>query len=185
MKKQSHSFEIALSAIACAVATLALTLGSYIDVFLAAGYLLAVFAFMVPLYKDFIWGYVLAFLGTGLLSFLFTGFVVGLWRLLPFVAFFGLHPLVNYLQKKYVKTKWLHVVIFLGKAVWFDLAMWLMLDCVLIPFFAIDQLTWYQTIEPYLYWVLFLGGTVVFLVYDYLIFLCQRSVNAAMQRIRR
>lgn len=100
MKRQSRSFEIALSAIGCAVAVCALTLGAYVDFLLAAGFLIAVFALMVPLAKDFVWGYVLALIATVILSFLFTGFVVGVMRLLPFVVFFGWHPLLNYLQKK-------------------------------------------------------------------------------------
>ena len=72
MKRQSRSFEIALSAIACAIAVCALTLGAYVDFLLAAGFLIAVFALMVPLAKDFVWGYVLALLATVILSFLFN-----------------------------------------------------------------------------------------------------------------
>ncbi len=74
MKRPSKSFEIALSAIACAVAALALTLGAYVDVMYAAGLLLAVFALMVPLSKEFIWGDALAFLGGAILAFLFADF---------------------------------------------------------------------------------------------------------------
>ena len=81
MKKNKRSFEIALSAIACAVASVSLTVGSYVDVLLASGYLVAVFALMVPLSQEFIWGDALAFLGAGLLAFLFCGFSV--IKLLP------------------------------------------------------------------------------------------------------
>ena len=96
MKRPSKSFEIALSAIACAVAALSLTLASYVSVLMAAGYLLAIFALMVPLAKNFIWGNVLAFLGGVILAYLFGGLAF-FWMILPFAAFFGLHPLVNYL----------------------------------------------------------------------------------------
>ncbi len=185
MKKPSRSYEIALSAIACAFAVMALTLGSYVQVLLAGSYVLAAVAFMLPLYKDFVWGYVLGFVATVLLSFLFTGFVVGLWRLLPYVMFFGLHPLANYLQKKYVHRPWLHAIVYFVKAAWFVLTLWFTLVYVLIPFFGVDRLAWYRAIEPYLYWVLFLGGAVVFIGYDCLIVLCQRSVNAVMRRIGR
>ena len=98
MKKQSRSFEIALAAIACAVAALALTLGSYVRLLLAAGYLIAVFALMVPLSKGQVVGYALAYAGAVVLSFLFTGFVLGIMQILPFVVFFGLHPVANYFQ---------------------------------------------------------------------------------------
>lgn len=184
MKRQSRSFELALSAIACAVAVISLTLGAYVDFLLAAGFLFAVFALMVPLAKQFLWGYALALAGAVILSFLFTGFVVGVMRLLPFVAFFGWHPLVNYLQKKYVKHAWLHAIVFAVKAVWFDLAMWLAW-VVLGEFLGFEQQTWYPFVQDNLYWFLFAGGTLFFAVYDAAIFFCQRSVDYAVRRIGR
>lgn len=183
MKKPSKSFEIALSAIACAVAAVALTLGSYVDVLLATGYLFALFALMVPLSKDFIWGDVLAYIGAALLAFLFCGFSV--YKLLPFIAFFGLHPLANFLQKKYVKRAWVHALVFLLKAAWFDLAMWLSWELVLVQVFGLDTMSWYPWVQQYFFYVLFIGGTLFFAAYDYLIFLCQRSVNALVRRIGR
>ena len=172
MKKQSRSFEIALSAIACAVAALALTLGSYVRFLLAAGYLIAVFALMVPL------------AGAVILAFLFTGFVLGIMQILPFVVFFGLHPLANYFQKKYVKKKLLHGGIFLVKAAWFDLSLWLAW-VVLEEFLGLTELTWYPFVSEHLFLILFVGGTVVFALYDYMIFLCQNAADGAIRRIRR
>ena len=184
MKKQSRSFEIALSAIACAVASLGLTLGSYVRFLLAAGYLIAVFALMVPLAKGHVVGFCLAFAGSVLLAFLFTGFVLGIIQLRPFIVFFGLHPLVNYFQKKYVKKPVLHVVIYLFKAVWFDLTLWLAW-VVLDEFLGLHNLTWYPYIENSFFVILFVGGTLAFAVYDYLIFLCQTAADGAVRRIRR
>ena len=182
MKRPSKSFEIALSAIACAVAALALTLGSYVDVMLAAGYIIAVYALMVPLSKEFVWGNALAFVGAALLAFLFCGFAF--IRLVPFVMFLGLHPLINFLQKKYVKKLPLHFLAYLGKALWFD-GMLLFCWFILAPIFGVAEQSWYPFIQQYLYYLVFIGGTVIFAAYDYLIFLCQRSVNAAVRRIRR
>lgn len=183
MKRPSKSFEIALSAIACAVGAGALTLGSYVDVFLAAGYLLAVFAIMVPLSKNFPVGAVLCFIGSVLLAFLFCGFAI--FQLLPFVAFFGLHPVINWLQQRYVRKKPIHVAIFFAKAVWFDLAMWLGWHLVLVPIFGVNEAVWYPFVEKYFFLVLFLGGTIFFAVYDYLIILCQKSIDRIVRRIRR
>ena len=182
MKRPSKSFEIALSAIACAVAALALTLGSYVNVMTAAGYLIASFALMVPLSKDFVWGNILACAGATLLAFLFCGLAI--IRIAPFAIFFGLHPLVNYLQKKYVHKFPVHVGVFFVKAAWFDGAL-LFMWFFLAPVFGFDQASWYPFVQDYLYLIVFPGGTVVFAAYDYLIFLCQRSVNAAVKRIRR
>ena len=182
MKRPQKTFEIALSGIACAFATLALTVGSYVDWFVAAGYLLAIFSLMVPLSQRFIWGNALAFLGAVLFAFLFSG--LGILRLLPFIAFFGLHPLVNFLQMQFVKKKPLHALCFLVKAVWFDLAMWLAW-VVFVPVFGLESATWYPFVAQYFFLVLFIGGTLFFAAYDYMIILCQRSVNTVVRRIRR
>ena len=182
MKRSSRSFQIALSALACAVAAGALTLGSYVHFLFAAGYLIAVFAIMVPLAKDFYWGASLCFAGAALLAFLFCGFAI--FELLPFIAFFGLHPIVNRLQLRFVKRKPFHALWFIAKAAWFDgalLLMWFTLGGIL----GFTSQTWYPYIASNLYLVVFLGGTVAFLVYDILIFLCQRSVDAIIRRIGR
>lgn len=180
--KKSRSFEIALSALACAVMTGALTLGSYVGYFLAGGYLLAAFALMVPLAKDFYWGAALAHAGACLLAFAFGGGAI--WTVLPFAVFFGLHPIVNRVQSRYVKKKVLHAAVFLGKAAWFDgalLLMWYTLGGV----FGIESAKWYPVVSQYLFLVVFLGGTVVFAVYDFLMFFCQRGANQAVMRIGR
>ena len=183
MKKLSKSFEIVLSAIACAVAAGALTLGCYVDFLYAAGILLAVFAIMVPLSKDFIWGAALAFVGSALLAFLFYGFSI--FKLVPYLLFFGLHPIVNHIQLKYVKHKWIHVPILLVKAVWFILSMWLSFELLAVPFFALDQTTWYDIVIKYFHYILWIGGAVFFVLYDIMMVLCQKSVNALIKRIRR
>lgn len=181
--KRGRSFEIALSAMACAVASVALTLGAYVKVMFAAGLLVAVYALMVPLAKDFPWGAALASIGAFLLAFLFSG--GNFPSLLPFLTFFGLHPVVNWLQKKYVKGKPLFLVCETAKAVWFDLAMWLNWQFVFVPVFLLNETTWYPFVEKYFFLVLFLGGTVFFWIYDFLIVQCQRSANAIIRRIGR
>ena len=182
MRRPSRSFEIALSAIACAVAAVALTVGAWVDVLLPSGYLIAIFALMVPLSRDHFVGAALACVGAFLLAFCFSG---GIFQLLPFIAFFGLHPIVNRLQMKYVRKTPLHLVCFLGKAVWFDLAVWLAWEVVLVPIFGVDSATWYPFVMRYFFIVLFVGGTLFFAVYDFMIRLCQRSVNAIVRRIGR
>ena len=182
MKKPSKSFEIVLSAIACAVAAVALTVGCYVNVLYAAGILLAVFAIMVPLSKDFIWGAALAFLGSALLAFMFCAFSI--FKLVPFLLFFGLHPIINHIQLKYVKKKWIHAPVLLAKAVWFILSMWLSFY-LLTEIFALNETTWYDWVIQYFHYVLWFGGAAIFVAYDILMFLCQHSVNALIKRIRR
>ena len=183
MKRASQSYQIALAAISCAFATGALTLGSYVDVLLGAAYVVAVFALMVPLARDFWWGDALCYLATLLLTFLFCGF--SFLYILPFAVFFGLHPLVNYLQKRFVKNRALFLLCEAVKAVWFDLAMWLSFRLVLVPVFGLDQAFWYPYVEKYFFLILFLGGTLFFAVYDAFVFYCQKCVNAVLRRLRK
>ncbi len=183
MKKSSKSYQIALSAIACAAAAGALTLGSYVDVLLGACYVIAVFALMVPLAKDFVWGDALCYLATILLTALFCGF--SFLYLVPFAVFFGLHPIVNYLQRRYIKPKPLFFICEIVKAVWFDLAMWLSFRLVFVPVFGLEAAAWYPFVEKYFFLVLFVGGTVFFAVYDAVVFYGQKCVDAVLRRLRK
>ena len=184
MKRAKGAFEIALAALACAVATAALTLGAYVNFMFVTGYLIAIFALMVPLSKKLFWGDMLAFVGAAILSSLFGMGAFGFLKILPFVCFFGLHPLINALQRTHVRKKVLHALIFLIKAAWFDLTL-LVCFFVLVPLFGLDGMRWYPYFERYLYLIVFAGGTVFFALYDYLIFLCQRSVDLIVKRIGR
>lgn len=151
-------------------------LGCLNQFLLAAGYLIATFALMIPLSKDFLWGAALAYLAAALIA-----LPLCLWKIIPFAVFFGLHPIVNYLQKKYVKKTPLKVVCLLAKTVWFTLSMWL--SYYVLTTMAGLELT--DLIGQYLYVVLFVGGTLFFFAYDILIFYCQRSADIAIRRIRR
>lgn len=182
MKRPSQAKQIALSAISCAFATAALTLGNYVDVLFGAAYVLAVLSLMLPLAADSVWGDALCFAATLLLSFFTCSFFFP--RLVPFAVFFGLHPLANYLQKKYVKRKPLLLLCELCKAVWFDLAMWLSFS-LLAGILGLESAFWYDTVMKYFYLILFLGGTLFFAIYDVLIFYCQKSVNAVLARLRK
>lgn len=176
MKRQSRSFEIALSATAAAVGTVFLMLGALSPFLLAAGYLVASFALMLPLTKDFLWGSALAYLAAGLLS-----LFVSLWKIVPYAVFFGLHPIVNYLQRKYVKKPPFKILCLIIKAIWFDFAMWLSFYVLT----AMAGMVFPDYVERFFYLILFFGGTVFFIGYDYMIFTCQRSADMAVRRIRR
>lgn len=175
MKKPSKSFEIALSAIACAFGAAFLMLGTLNPFLLAAGYLVATFALMVPLAKDFLWGSVLAYLAAGLLA-----LPVGLYKIVPYAVFFGLHPIVNYLGEKYLKKTPLKILFLAVKIVWFDFAMWLSYAVL-----AMVGMEFPELLERFLYYVLFLGGSVFFIMYDVMMLWCQRSAKVIIRRIRR
>ena len=180
--KYSRSFEIALSAISCAVAVVLLLVGFWSDILLASGYLFAMLALMVPLSKGFYRGGALAYLGTVILA-IVMGAVARFWDLVPFIMFFGLHPLVNSLQLKFNINRW---IAFAVKAVWFDLTI---LVAYLLVFGGVlggtENNAFYEFVNRYIYLIIFVGGTVAFYPYDYLMFKMQITVNKLVYRIKK
>ena len=177
--KYSRSFEIALSAISCAVAVVLLLVGLWSNVLLYSGYLLAMIALMVPLSKQFYWGGALAYLGTVILA-IILGAVAQFWKIVPFIMFIGLHPLVNALQLKFNINKWLALAV---KTVWFDFTLWVAY-LLLFDISGTDNAV-YEFIERFKYLFIFIGGTLIFFPYDYLVFKTQITVNKLVYRIKK
>ncbi len=179
--KNSRSFEIALSGISCAVAVIFLSLGILSGWLLATGYFIGVIAMMVPLSKELYRGGFFCYLGTCILT-LIMGVAAKFWSLVPFIMFFGLHPLANALQKRYNINFWLGLIV---KAVWFD--------CTLIAGYflvyggvlggSLFPQEVYDTVEKYIYLLIFTVGTVIFLAYDFLQIKCQKALTALIGRI--
>ena len=169
--KRLNSHQIALSALACAIATIFLTLGIYSQFLLFTGYLLGCVALMLPLAKKSYLGYLLAYLASCILSLIFNGGLF--WDLLPFIAFFGLHPLVNALQKKFKVNKFFALIV---KAAWFDGAMYLTWR------FVFSMNTAIPFVDQYILPVILIGGTVLFIAYDICIFRCQKAVDLTVER---
>ena len=170
--KKFTSYEIALSALACAIATVFLTVGVYSEVLLFTGYLLSCVALMLPLSKQSFRGYFLAYIATCILALIFNA--SRFWDLLPFIMFFGLHPLVNEWQLKIKINPWLACAI---KALWFDLTMYL------IWRFVFSMTTTVAWVDAYIIPVLLIGGTLFFGLYDYLTYQWRIAVNTLVARI--
>lgn len=172
MKKLS-AYEIALSALSCAMATVLLTVGTYSEIFLFTGYLFGCIALMMPLVKQSYWGYALAYVGTCLLSFILNP--ARILDLLPFIFFFGLHPLANELQLKSKINRWVACAI---KALWFDgvmLFIWKFLfETTTIPF-----------LEQWLVPIVLVFGTAFFIFYDYLMYKWRYGVLLLVKRISK
>lgn len=170
--KKLTSYEIALSALATAIATLFLTIGVYSELLLFTGYLLGGVALMLPLAKQSYRGFVMAYLATCVLSLLFNA--SRFWDLLPFIMFFGLHPLVNELQLKTKINRWLACAI---KALWFDGAMYIVWR------FVFAMTTSVPFVDEYIIPILLIGGTAVFVFYDYLTYQWRAVVNVTVKRL--
>ena len=173
MKKIS-AYEIALSALSCAFATIALTVGVYSAVLLFTGYLLGCIALMMPLAKKSYIGYALAYIATCLLSLIFNA--AGFFDLLPFILFFGLHPLVNELQLKTKINRWLACGV---KALWFDGTMYLIWK------FVFGMTTTIPVVDAYILPILLIGGTLFFVFYDNMMYKWRYAVNTLVERITK
>ncbi len=166
------SYEIALSALSCALATLFLTVGVYLEILLITGYLLGSVALMLPLAKKSYLGYALSLIATCILSFIFNA--GRFLELLPFAAFFGLHPLVNELQLKTKINRW---VACFCKAIWFDITAYLLWRWV----FAV--VTGVAFVDEYIWVFVFTLGTGFFVFYDYAAYKWRAWVNTAVARM--
>ena len=173
--KKLDSHQIALAALACALATVLLTIGVYSEFLLFTGYLLGSIALMLPLAKKSWWGYGLAYLASCILAFLFNA--GRFWDLLPFIAFFGLHPLINELQLKIRINRFLACAV---KALWFDGAMYLIWRFVFGMTTSVSFLN-----SQNIFWFILVVGTVFFIVYDYLMYKWRAVVNGLVHRISK
>ncbi|MBQ8658096.1 MAG: hypothetical protein IJ506_03095 [Clostridia bacterium] len=170
--KKITAYETALAALACAFATIMLTIGIYSEILLLTGYLFSGIALMLPLAKKSYRGYILAYLATSLLSLLFS--LARFFDILPFIVFFGLHPLVNELQLKYKVNRWVAGFV---KAAWFDGAMYLIWK------FVFDMTTSIAFVDKYFLPILLIAGTAFFFFYDYLTYKCRYTVNVVVNRL--
>lgn len=178
-KKYSKSFQIALAGISCALAVVALIIGYYAQYIIASMFIVAEVALMVPLSKQFIKADILAYLGTVILAVVF-GAVAKFWDLIPFIMFFGLHPVVNCLQQKYSVNRWLALIV---KMVWFD-------TTLLVWFYAIGGLMGIsnellQTIYNYVWIIILVGGSLLLWLYDYIMFKVQIWINRLVDKIKK
>jgi hypothetical protein len=174
MKKIS-AYEVALSALSCALATVFLVVGTITPILLFTAYLVSCVALMLPLMKQFYLGYFLAYIGTVLLSLLFCG-AAFFFDLLPFAVFFGLHPLMNELQLKWNMNKWLA---FLIKGLWFDGAVYL------IWLFLVEMTSASAWIVPYIIPIILVLGTAFFLFYDFTMFRIRARIEKLLTRIHK
>ncbi len=173
MRKIS-SYEIALSGLSCAISTILLVVGVYSEILLFTGYLLGCIALMLPLAKKSFWGYALSYIATCILCLIFAS--ARFFDFLPFIMFFGIHPLVNELQLKIKINRW--VACFL-KALWFDGTMYVLWR------FVFAATTGFAFLDTYILPCILLGGTAFFIFYDYAMYKWRAWVNTLVARITR
>ncbi len=173
---KNRSFQIALSAVSCALASIFMIVGMNVPFVFATGYIFAEIALMLPLAKDFRIGGFLAFAASALIC-LPLGGIAAFYKFFPFIVFFGLHPLINALFGKSRLNRWFAFAV---KAVWFVGAMcgaWAIFCAmteVSLPF------AW---MYDWAYLLIVVGGAAVFFVYDWLMQRAQKLVCFYISKI--
>ncbi len=165
---------VALSAIAVAFSVILLSLGAYVPVLEYSAIFMASLCVMLPLSKKSIKAALLTYVATSLLSALLIG---GRWEVLvPYVVFFGLHPIVNrFLEGKKVNR----VVAVVLKDVWF-VGTLLLVNLLFVEFFAFET----EWAQKYIVQILAIGGALIFIVYDFLACRFQRAIDIMVARLR-
>ena len=162
-----------MAGVSTAIATLFLAVGNITSILLFVGYMVASIALSLPLAKKSYIGYAMAYAATILLTVLIIGTAGYLLDLLPFILFFGLHPLLNDLQEKLQVKKWLA---FLVKCVWFDGAM-------LLFWWLVVQTTGINWLDAYALPIVLGGSTLYFVMYDYAFHRLNKQIFALVSRI--
>lgn len=162
---------VSLSAVSAAFAVLFLVLGTYVDVLDLSCLFMTSVVLMLPLTKGYRMGCFLAYLATALLAMILTGFRFQI--IVPFVMFFGLHPLVNDLIKKFRINAVLAAVF---KSAWFVATLYVMY--YLMRLFADIP----DFIHKYIHYFLIIGGVLIFLCYDAAIRYFQKAADVIIEK---
>lgn len=164
---------IALSSLCTAMASVLLSVGAYFPTLSYSCIFLASVVILLPLAKDTYKGAILTVIASAILSLLIASF--SFETALPFILFFGFHPIVN----KFFKQKRINKLLaFLIKDVWF---VGTMLICYLLTdMFLTDN----ETLKKYMIYIIIFGGSLIFIVYDYMMFYFQRAMLVIAKRLK-
>ncbi len=164
---------VALSSLLTAICSVLLVLGALVPTLSYSCIFLASIVILVPLSKDTYKGAILTVIASGLLSFLIASF--SFETALPFLLFFGFHPIVSKFFKSKNLNKFLAILI---KDVWFVGAM-------LVCYFLTDLfITDNEIYQKYMIYIVTIGGAVLFIAYDFLFDYFQRAVTLIMARLK-
>ncbi|HBF86853.1 MAG TPA: hypothetical protein DDW54_04145 [Clostridiales bacterium] len=170
---------IALSAISAALAVIFMTLGAFFAPFDISCMFMASMCMMLPLAKKSLRAAIMTYLASAVLCALFF-IAVKFEIVFGFVAFFGLHPIVNYFCREKKLNKILCEIV---KAVWF--VGFVVLLYVLSKNFLFDDTVLENEIfQKYAYAIIICVSAAVFFVYDFVIMHFQRLVDLMISRLK-
>ena len=163
---------VALSAISSALSIIFLLIGHYFSVLDLSCILFASIIIMLPLYRNSIKGALFCYFSTLILTFFLTGLKLNI--LIPYGAFFGLHPIINEIQLKKKFNKWLFLFI---KTIWFVATLFLMYYTTQ---FFIDINEKYL---KYIFYIIPIAGIIFFIIYDAFIIYSRKKLDILLKNI--
>ncbi len=145
---------ISISAIAAAISGLLVGVGCYLgnldfSLFLFAGIFLT-----IPLYRNSVWGCVLAYLAGGFIGLMISGFNIIL--IFPYFVWFGIHPVLGCVLARKGVNRW---IAFLVKLFFLELTVFLLLQFTQVLSIKIDFFSSNA-------WIFYLAAVPVLLLYD-------------------
>ena len=166
---------ISLSAVTTAFSVIFLTAGAYIDVLDLSCLFLSSLVIMLPLAKGSFKTAIFSYLATAILT-LLTTIGTGKFAIVTlYSVFFGLHPIINYLEET---KKFNKVITLIIKDVWFIITLFLMY----FTFTLFTDLP--EFIENIIIYVIIIGGGIVFIAYDFIIKRFQTITNSLILRLK-
>lgn len=163
---------IAVSAISTALGVVLLTVGAYFETLDLSCLFMSALVLTLPLAKGSVKSAVLTYLATAILSLLFVGarFSVAL----IYALFFGIHPILNYLQVRNGKKRFyfyfIKIALFLTSA---------FLMVYVLNFFIVEN----EFFVKFLPFIILIAGTALFIVYDLIMFRFQKYTNLIIKKI--
>lgn len=162
-----------MSGLSTALVLIMLALAQYLPVAKISFFALAGVCLLLPCVVDSLWGLVMAFLAGGGLAVLFNPVNV-----VPFALFFGLHIILVYVCRKYIKDKWF-------------ICIPLKLVVLEAGLYGIYRIYGLGTIEnifrafniPYKYWIVLLISLPFVVLYDYAIRIIWNILNRKLNKV--
>ncbi|MBO5713087.1 MAG: hypothetical protein J6R88_02640 [Clostridia bacterium] len=166
---------ISLSAITCALSVILLSVGAYIDVLDLSCLFTSSLVIMLPLAKKSLKTAIFSYVCTVILTLLITMGTGKFAVVILYTVFFGVHPIVNYLEKD---KNWNVYVLSALKCLWF-------IGALFLSYYAFTLFTDLPSyIEDIIVFVIIFGGGVAFFIYDYLIKRFQTLTNVLIKRLK-
>ncbi len=163
---------IALSAVSTALGVIFLVIGAYFQTFDLSALFMSAIAIMLPLSKNSVKGALFTYFATALLSFCFA--LSRFYVPLLYVLFFGIHPIINYIQLNSKKKLW---YLYILKCVWFIGVMFLMYYSFTL--FVVEV----EFVKRFIPIILILVGAITYIAYDFVMIRFQKMSFNLIKRL--